>query len=253
MRRFVNGDCNSSRDADARRSLFSFPSHPGVDMAALLAAEAYNLPIRGYVPLHFTNEQGEFKIPERFRRHLEETSTTASAERTQLNVKEADGVLTLFRGGGDGHHQGRGGEREHATDSRSTLASSCVGGTGGEAVSLGKSSPGTQHGIDYALKLGKRREQLCFVDLSFFLLLPGEETQDDGGDPGGEVGASGEGGLHSEVRRVADWIAKENVQLCAIGGPRESEQRGITQQAERFLRHLFESLSERQMQREGGW
>ncbi|KAK5069353.1 hypothetical protein LTR64_008351 [Lithohypha guttulata] len=104
----------------------------GVDTAALLAAKAFSLPISGYVPLHYTNELGAYSIPERFRANLVETGTTASALRTELNIKQADGVLTLL------------------------------------SAEAGKSdvSKGTQLGIDYARTLGKAEEQLCFVDLT---------------------------------------------------------------------------------------
>ncbi|KAK5080661.1 hypothetical protein LTR05_008365 [Lithohypha guttulata] len=104
----------------------------GVDTAALLAAEAFSLPISGYVPLHYSNELGSYSIPERFRADLVETDTTASALRTELNIKQADGVLTLLS----------------AEDGRSDV------------------SKGTQLGIDYARALGKVENQLCFVDLT---------------------------------------------------------------------------------------
>lgn len=104
----------------------------GVDTAALLAAETHSLPISGFVPLRYTNETGEYGIPKRFWSVLRETSTTASAERTELNIRDAEGILTLFKGEND---------RSHI-------------------------SKGTQLGIDYARELGKEDQQLCFVDLA---------------------------------------------------------------------------------------
>ena len=65
-------------------------------MAALKAAEAHSLPMSGYVPKDYTNETGKCGIPVGFRQYLKETSSTASAERTRLNIEAADGILTAF-------------------------------------------------------------------------------------------------------------------------------------------------------------
>lgn len=100
-------------------------------MAAFKAAEAFSMPISGYVPKDYTNETGPYDIPSRFRQFVKETSSTASAERTRLNIQDADGILTLLQ----------------AESDRSEV------------------SEGTQLGLDHARELGKPVEQLCFVDL----------------------------------------------------------------------------------------
>lgn len=131
----------------------------------------------------FTNEAGPYGIPARFRPFLHETSTIASAERTRLNIRDAEGVLTLLYG---------------ETDSS-------------------KVSGGTQLGIDHARELGKREEQLCFVDL-------GKEQRE------------------IEVDRVYKWIKDNRVEKCLIGGPRESEAPGIEKNASAFLDALFRKI-----------
>lgn len=111
-------------------------------MAALRAAEEVHLPYEGWVPLNFTNENGAQGIPERFRHALRESSTTASAERTEFNIRDSDGILTLAY------------QQEQDT---------------GNAVSghdLSKCSPGTWHGIVHARQLGKKDHQLFFVYLA---------------------------------------------------------------------------------------
>jgi hypothetical protein len=137
------------------------------------------------VPLHYTNETGAYGIPERFREHLRETGTTASADRTEANIKDADGILTLLRDG----------------------------------TSRSESSPGTQHGLDYAKKLGKTEEQMMFVNLDL------EETA-----------------LALEIVRVCNWIQSKRIQRCAMGGPRESEEPGIQIEAKCFLQKVFTTL-----------
>ena len=156
-------------------------------MAALYAAETAEIPYTGWVPLHYTNETGEYGIPERFRRALKETSTSASSERTEKNIKDSDGILTLLL------------EEGHGED---------------DPEALGK-SPGTLHGIEYAKKRGKSDEQLLFVNLA-------KEN------------------LGSERNKVIQWLIRENVQRCAIGGPRESESKGIQNKAFEFLKDVFE-------------
>lgn len=100
-------------------------------MAAFKAAQAFTLPISGYVPKYFTNETGAYGISAHFRPFLKETSTTDSAERTKLNIRNADGILTLLQ----------------AESGRSEV------------------SKGTQLGIDHARELEKKEDQLCFVDI----------------------------------------------------------------------------------------
>lgn len=104
-----------------------------MDLAAFEAATACDLEISGWVPLDFTNEDGKGGIPDRYRPYLWQTASTESAERTERNMREADGILTLLLG--DVH------------------------------------SPGTQHGLDYAKQLGKTDEQLFFINLSAVDLL----------------------------------------------------------------------------------
>ena len=151
----------------------------------MYAAKIFSLRLSGWVPLYYTNELGSNGIPEEFRKYLQETVTTSGSERTKLNIKEADGILTLLKG----------------EDRGSTI------------------SPGTQHGLDHAGHLGKKEEQLCFVDLT-------------------------EKNFLSEQRRVANWITEKHVRKCAIGGPRESEVPGIQQEAYNFLSGLFTLLQD---------
>ncbi|CAD6573487.1 MAG: hypothetical protein CYPHOPRED_005158 [Cyphobasidiales sp. Tagirdzhanova-0007] len=177
----------------------------GVDLAALYAAEASSLPISGWVPLHYTNETGAYGIPSQFRAYLKQTATTASAERTELNLSEADGVLTLLRG--EAVEARDEGEREPSSSSSSSSM-----------------SPGTQYGLNYARTvLGKSEAQLCFVDLA----KAGREDLDL---------------VREQQRRVARWIRVQGVERCAVGGPRESEAPGIADDAYAFLIGLFELL-----------
>lgn len=155
----------------------------GVDTAALLAAEAFSFPISGYVPKDYTNELGAYGIAARFWPCLTLTNTIESALRTELNCRDADGILTLLR-------------NEEAST---------------------KVSEGTQHGIDYARKLGKNEHQFCFVDLAASY-------------------------LRDEVVRVVKWITDMKIVKCAIGGPRESEVPGIESEADAFLREVFKWL-----------
>ncbi|KAL7007899.1 hypothetical protein EMMF5_002546 [Cystobasidiomycetes sp. EMM_F5] len=158
----------------------------GVDLAALEAAEACGLPCCGWVPKDFTNEHGPYGIPERLRQHLKETESTGSADRTERNIGMSDGILTLL-----------------------------YGESGQEKIT---SSPGTQHGIDYAKKLDKAPEQFLFIDLC--------AENIDGG-----------------VDSVITWIHTNNVRMCAIGGPRESEAPGIQKDAFQFLCRVFGRFS----------
>jgi hypothetical protein len=84
-----------------------------------------------------------------------------------------------------------------------------------------KNSPGTIHGIEYAKKLGKSEDQLCFVNLS--------GSSDD---------------LREECDKVLDWLDKHKIIKCAIGGPRESEEPGIQQKSLEFLSDLFKKYKE---------
>lgn len=162
-------------------------------MAALLAAEAFSLPYSGFVPLRYTNELGEFGIPERFRPCLTETSTTASAERTEKNIQAADGILTISfaRNGRD----------------------------------MSEISQGTQHGIDYALMLGKKKDQLLFIYLPHTASVDGVSKA-----------------TRHEIMRTIGWIRREKVTRCAIGGPRESESPGTQAAAYNFLCDVFSEL-----------
>lgn len=91
------------------------------------------------MPLHYTNENGEYGIPERFRSSLRETSSITSAERTEKNIKDSDGILTLL------------------------MEPSAIRKSANETL---KTSPGTLHGIEYAKRLGKHDDQLLFVNLA---------------------------------------------------------------------------------------
>lgn len=122
-----------------------------------------------------------------------ETSSVESAERTEKNIASADGILTISFVVQEQDEEG-----------------------------LEKVSKGTQHGIDYAIKLGKRREHLLFV------FLPQSTSA------GFE--------LEAEVKRTLDWITSQAVTKCAIGGPRESEAPGIQAAAFSFLVALFKKL-----------
>jgi hypothetical protein len=179
-------------------------ANPGVDMAALVAAETCSLPYTGFVPLHYTNELGSFGIPARFHHALTETSITESSERTERNIAAADGILTIYLTPAAGDE-----------------------GDGKEGVSTG-----TQHGLEHAIALGKRKEQLLFVTLPregpiTDLEVP-SRSQDD-----------------AEVARVVDWIVRTGVTRCAIGGPRESEAPGIQTISFAFLCKVFEALQAR--------
>ena len=79
-------------------------------------------------------------------------------------------------------------------------------------------SKGTQLGLDHASELGKKEDQLCFVDLL-------------------------EANTEGSTERVFHWINGNLVEKCLIGGPRESEALGIEKKAFTFLCCLFEKLS----------
>lgn len=196
---------------------------PGVDLAALYAADECGVPYSGWVPLHYTNETGEWGIPERFRRCLLETATAGSAERTERNIEEADAILTLTCAPrGSGHPPPS--SPSTAPDPRPSRQ------RGPDEKSLETLSPGTQHGIEYATeRLGVPRQRLRFVDLD-------EYRESDGGGSGRGIS------LEDSVRRTVDWIESLKVQKCAIGGPRESEVPGIQDEAHRYLVALFSKL-----------
>lgn len=80
-------------------------------------------------------------------------------------------------------------------------------------------SPGTLHGIEHAKKLGKDENQLLFINLA----------KED------EILDSSE-----EVHKVVQWLIERNIYKCAIGGPRESEVKGIELKAFHFLKKVFE-------------
>lgn len=151
------------------------------------------------MPLHYTNELGEYGIPERFRHALKETSTIESAERTEKNIREADGILTLLY------------EPEVAQE--------------GGRESLEKVSPGTMHGLKYAKELDKRDEQLYFVNLA-------NTTTTD------------ETSQKEEQHKVVKWLRENKIMKCAIGGPRESEVKGIEEKSFIFLKGVFEEYKQ---------
>jgi hypothetical protein len=66
----------------------------GVDRAALDAAMALGIPCGGWCPRGRRSEGGP--IPDRY--PLQETPTSAYPERTERNVRDADGTLVLTRG-----------------------------------------------------------------------------------------------------------------------------------------------------------
>jgi hypothetical protein len=66
----------------------------GVDRAALDAALDAGIPVTGWCPKGRLAEDG----PLPFRYPLRETPTAAYAERTRLNVRDADATLILLRG-----------------------------------------------------------------------------------------------------------------------------------------------------------
>lgn len=115
--------------------------------------------------------------------------TTVSAERTEKNIQDADGILTLLL------------EPEAGQD---------------DAL---QSSPGTKLGIDHARKLGKRDEQLYFVNLA-------------------------EADLQKERHKVVTWLLEQDIHKCAVGGPRESEAKGIEEKAYEFLFGVFQEYKE---------
>ena len=45
-----------------------------------------------------------------------------------------------------------------------------------------------------------------------------------------------------EVNRVVDGIEEMNVERCAIGGPRESEEPGIERESEEFLHRVWGNM-----------
>ncbi len=96
----------------------------GVDTAAIKAAVKMDIPFKGWVPRGLTNEIGI--ISEEYRPFLRETPSTINAQRTEWNMRDADGVLTILKG----------------------LPESAKGGT--------------QWGVEVSRKTGKK---MCFADL----------------------------------------------------------------------------------------
>ncbi|EPS38727.1 hypothetical protein H072_7518 [Dactylellina haptotyla CBS 200.50] len=80
-------------------------------------------------------------------------------------------------------------------------------------------SRGTELGV--ATGLGERRE-MYFVDLRRFME-----------DPEGEVAG------------VMKWLDETNIEKCAIGGPRESEEPGVEAETEAFLGKVWDKAKER--------
>ncbi|ODQ55552.1 hypothetical protein SAICODRAFT_29107 [Saitoella complicata NRRL Y-17804] len=79
-------------------SLFTIISgaQTGVDTAAIRTALHLSIPLTGWVPHNFTNERG--RIPDAYILFLRETSSSETAERTKLNMHDANGILTILRG-----------------------------------------------------------------------------------------------------------------------------------------------------------
>lgn len=78
----------------------------GVDRAALDVALELGIPCGGWVPKGRLDERG--RIPARYP-NLRETATAEWSERTEANVRDADGTLILSRGpltGGSRHTAG---------------------------------------------------------------------------------------------------------------------------------------------------
>jgi hypothetical protein len=70
----------------------------GVDRAALDLALELGLPCGGWCPLGQKAEDGPIPPHD----PLSETPTDAYAERTELNVRDADGIRVVFRGSAEG-------------------------------------------------------------------------------------------------------------------------------------------------------
>jgi hypothetical protein len=71
----------------------------GVDRAALDAARTNGLPVTGWIPAGRKAEDG--LIPRRYR-GLRETRSGASSMRTERNVRDANAVLIVVKGGTSG-------------------------------------------------------------------------------------------------------------------------------------------------------
>ncbi|KAJ6260970.1 hypothetical protein Dda_3633 [Drechslerella dactyloides] len=82
-----------------------------------------------------------------------------------------------------------------------------------------KLSRGTELGITVGREGGK---DMCFVDLRRYR-------------------ADKEG----EVDKVIKWLDETNVERCAIGGPRESEESGVEREAEEVLGRVWEKVKAR--------
>ena len=148
----------------------------GVDTAALRVASRCKLSLSGWVPKGYINESG-YIAPE-YRRHLRETTSSESHQRTELNIRDASHILTLQRG----------------------------------ADSIG----GSKFGLDISHKYGHGPHSMKLVNLN-----------NEWNPQIAEVRAS--------LQHPAD------VQ-CAIGGPRESEQPGIEEDATCFLLQVFQPV-----------
>ncbi len=140
-----------------------------MDRAALDVAMALAIACGGYCPKDRRAEDG--KIPERY--PLQETSTRDYRERTELNVRSADGTLILNRGN--------------------------------------SSSRGTALTIRLAAARGR----------PYLVINLDEQPVTDA---------------------ARTWLKQENIGILNVAGPRESEAKGIYQQASAFLRKLFEEI-----------
>ncbi|KAK6355231.1 hypothetical protein TWF696_004345 [Orbilia brochopaga] len=80
-------------------------------------------------------------------------------------------------------------------------------------------SRGTQLGLTVGREAGKH---MCFVDLRKYRV-----------------------DKDAEVDKVVKWLDETNVERCAIGGPRESEEPGVEREAEEVLGKVWEKVKAR--------
>lgn len=138
----------------------------GVDRAALDAATAFGIPVGGWIPRGRRAEDGP--LPPHY--PLRETRGDNYAERTRLNVRDADATLVLTRG---------------------------------------EPTRGTALTLAFARQLGRPH---LVVDL-------------EGAPP---------------AATVRSWLARHNVRVLNVAGPRESSAAGIHAEAYAYLLSLFQ-------------
>ncbi|KAF3231123.1 hypothetical protein TWF192_006368 [Orbilia oligospora] len=86
---------------------------------------------------------------------------------------------------------------------------------------MAKVSAGTEIGVE----VGKEQEKdMYFVNLRKF---------------------REEGGGEREIDAVIRWLDETNIERCAIGGPRESEEPGLEKESEEFLNRVLEKVKAR--------